>query len=73
MKRMAIVFGILCLGVFTMFIERDKKKSKKFFKINTPGEDEITGPHGEPVLIGSHGGRYYLKGDKKVYLKHKDD
>ncbi len=29
MKRLAIVFSILCIGVFAMLIEKDTKKSKK--------------------------------------------
>jgi hypothetical protein len=72
MKRLAVVFGILCLGVFTMFIEKDQKKKKKkvFTDDFIPGVED-TGPHGEPVLVGSGGGRYYKKGGKKIYLRHK--
>ena len=70
MKRLAIVFGVLCLGVFAMFIENNKKKKNK--NISYENDDvEFTGPHGEKILVGNSGGRYYLKGDKKVYIKRK--
>ncbi len=29
MKRLAIVFGVLCFGVYVMLTEKDKKKKKK--------------------------------------------
>ncbi len=29
MKRLAIVFGVLCFGVYLMLTEKDKKKKKK--------------------------------------------
>ena len=68
MKRLAITFGILTLAVFTMLIENDKKdkkakKTKRFLEV------EATGPNGEPILEGSGGGKYYLKDDKKIYLR----
>lgn len=68
MKRLAITLGVLSLAVFTMFIEKDKKnkkgkKAKKFLEV------EVAGPNGEPVLSGSGGGKYYIKDDKKVYLR----
>jgi len=31
-------------------------------------DDRMKGPNGEKVYIGPNGGRYYMKGDKKVYL-----
>lgn len=67
MKRLAILVCALGVGVFTMFIENDKKKKKKRFL-----DPELRGPHGEPVSIGSGGGRYYIKDDRKVYLRHKN-
>lgn len=70
MKRLAIVFGVLCLGVFAMFIEKDNKV-KKIFHRESEDDVEFTGPHGEKILIGSSGGRYYLKGKKKIYVKRK--
>ncbi len=71
MKRLAITFGILCLGVFAMFIETDKKKKKKR-KEERLVSVELAGPHGETVLTGSHGGKYYMKDDRKIYIRHKD-
>ncbi len=72
MKRLAIVFGVLCLGVFAMFIEKDKKKGKKIFGDKDEDAIEFTGPHGEKIMVGSSGGRYYLRGDKKIYVKKKN-
>ncbi|MEP7230083.1 MAG: hypothetical protein ABI691_07515 [Ginsengibacter sp.] len=70
MKRLAIVFGVLCIGIFTMFIENDKKKRKSIYSKNDK-DVEFTGPHGEKILVGSSGGSYYLRGDRKVYVKKK--
>ena len=70
MKRLAVAFGILCLGVFAMFIEKDKKKDKKIVPDESE-EVEFTGPHGEKIMIGSSGGKYYLRGKKKVYVRRK--
>lgn len=71
MKKLAITFGILCLGIFVMFIEKDKKKGKK--TRTGKGERLISveaGPHGETILTGSHGGKYYMKNDRKIYIRH---
>jgi hypothetical protein len=38
MKRIAIVFGILCIATFMMLTEKDKKKIKK--KIKNPFPDD---------------------------------
>lgn len=69
MKRLAIVFGVLCLGVFAMFIEKDKKKGERLFSDESENDVEFTGPHGEKILVGSNGGKYYLKGKKKIYVR----
>lgn len=69
MKRLVIVFGILSLAVFNMLIEKDKKKKKKSKKDKNFLAVESAGPNGEPVLSGAEGGKYYMKGDKKVYLR----
>ncbi len=68
MKRLAFASGVLFLAVFSMFIGKDKKgkkskKDKNFLAV------ESAGPDGEPILSGAEGGRYYMKGDKKVYLR----
>ncbi len=68
MKRLAIMFGILSLAVFTMLIEKDKKNKKSKKEMNFL-EVEIAGPNGEPILSGSEGEKYYVRGDKKVYLR----
>lgn len=48
MKSLAIIFGVLCLGVFTMLMEKNKKKGKEtFFDESNEVDIEFTGPHGE--------------------------
>jgi hypothetical protein len=33
-------------------------------------DDRMKGPNGEKIYIGANGGRYYLSGNKKVYVKY---
>ncbi len=68
MKRLAIAFGVLSLAVFTMLIEKDKKK-KRSKKEKHFLEVEIAGSNGEPILSSAGGEKYYMKGGKKVYLR----
>ncbi|MEO6639345.1 MAG: hypothetical protein ABIN25_13790 [Ginsengibacter sp.] len=68
MKRLALAFGVLSLAVFTLFMGKEKKrkktkKGKKFLAV------EMDGPHGEPILNDGKGGKYYMKGNKKVSLR----
>lgn len=69
MKKLFLLLSVLGLSVVTMFLETDKKNKKKKRFL----DPEITGPHGEPVLIGSNGGRYYFKNDRKIYVRHKHE
>ncbi|MDQ6762219.1 MAG: hypothetical protein M3015_06290 [Bacteroidota bacterium] len=69
MKRLAVVFGILSLTVFAMLIEKNKKKKKKSKKEKKFLEVEMSAPNGEPILSGAGGGKYYMNGGKKVYLR----
>lgn len=68
MKRLAVMFGILSLAVFTMFIEKDKKK-KKSKKERNFLEVETASPDGAQILSSAEGEKYYVKGGKKVYLR----
>ncbi len=68
MKKLAVLCCVLGLGIFTMLLEKDTKKKKKKRVL----DPESTGPHGEPVIIGSNGGKYYFKNDRKVYISHKN-
>ena len=67
MKKILILLGVLGISVATMVLETDKKKKKKKRFL----DPEITGPHGEPVLIGANGGRYYFKNERKIYIRYK--
>ena len=33
-------------------------------------DDRMKGPKGEKIYIGPNGGRYYLNGDKKIYVPY---
>lgn len=50
---------------------KEEKKRKKIFIDEREDNVEFTGPHEEKILVGSSGGRYYLKGKKKIYLGKK--
>ena len=70
MKRLAIIFGVLFLAIFTLWLgdnKRKKKVSDKEGKI----DKGMTGPRGERIFIGAGGGRYFTKDDKKVYVGYK--
>ncbi|MDQ2863007.1 MAG: hypothetical protein M3R50_05025 [Bacteroidota bacterium] len=69
MKKLLLLLGVLSVSVATMFLETDKKKKKKKQFLDL----EITGPGGEPVLIGANGGRYYFKNERKIYIRHKHE
>ena len=72
MKRLAIIFSVLFLSVFTLWQAKNKKKSAKN-KITHEGEidEEMRGPRGEEMYIGSGGGRYFIRGNKKIYVGYK--
>ena len=50
MKRLAVVFGIMCIGVLLLLSEKDKKQlsaegkklKKKFKKSHFPGKDLVS-------------------------------
>ncbi|MEO7311480.1 MAG: hypothetical protein ABIX01_13845 [Chitinophagaceae bacterium] len=39
-------------------------------KYNDNVDDRMKGPNGEKIFIGRNGGRYYLKGEKKIYVPY---
>lgn len=50
MKRLAIIFGVMCLGVWLLLSEKDKKQisdegrkiKKKFKKSHFPGKEMVS-------------------------------
>ncbi len=68
MKKIAIVFSILFLSVFTLWRSKNKKKLAKH-----EGEidEEMRGPRGEEMYIGSGGGRYFIRNNKKIFVGYK--
>ena len=71
MKRLAVILSVLFVTVFTLW-QTDKKKKKKN-KEDKEGQIDkgMTGPRGERIYIGSGGGRYFTKDDKKIYVGYK--
>jgi hypothetical protein len=46
-------------------------KNVKTTKYNDNIDDRMKGPNGEVVYIGTSGGRFYMKNNKKVYVEYK--
>ncbi len=72
MKRLAIIFSVLFLSVFTLWQSKNKKKDARN-KNKHEGEidEEMRGPSGEEMYIGSGGGRYFIRNNKKIYVGYK--
>ena len=73
MKKIALILSILIVSVLTMFLGSEKKNKRK--KIAPPPEnnldEDMVGPRGEEIFIGSGCGRYYIKSGKKIYVGYK--
>ncbi len=48
-----------------------KTKIVKNDKYHDNIDNRMKGPNGEVVYIGTSGGRYYMKNNKKVYVEYK--
>lgn len=71
MKRLAVIFGVMFLAVFTLW-QGDKRKKRRNKKDAEGQIDKgMTGPRGERIFIGAGGGRYFTKDDKKIYVGYK--
>jgi hypothetical protein len=71
MKRLAVIFGVMFLAVFTLW-QGDKRKKRRNKKDAGGQIDKgMTGPRGERIFIGAGGGRYFTKDDKKIYVGYK--
>lgn len=72
MKKLAIIFSVLFLSVFILWQSKSKKKLAKN-KTTPEGEidEEMRGPKGEEMYIGSGGGRYFIRNNKKIYVGYK--
>ena len=72
MKKLAIVFGVLLLAVFALFLGSNKEKKSMVTRVPEGNHDEdMAGPRGEEIFIGSGGGRYFIKDGKKIYVGYK--
>ena len=70
MKRLAIIFGVMFLAVFTLW-QGDKRKKRKKKDAEGLIDKGMTGPRGERIFIGAGGGRYFTKDHKKIYVGYK--
>ena len=83
-KFLLLPFALFCMASNAQ--PRPKQKIKKpvtlraedsVLWVKKPGtkytdnvDDRMKGPNGEKIFIGPNGGRYYLKGYKKVYVPY---
>ena len=73
-KLLLLPFALISLASFAqqkkkeLKVAVDSTKVKATNKYTDNVDDRMKGPNGEKVFIGPSGGRYYMKGDKKVYL-----
>jgi len=68
MKKLLLVLSVLAAAMFTLFLGSDKKKVKK---VTPEIDEEMAGPRGEEIYIGSGGGRYFIKNGKRIYVGYK--
>lgn len=72
MKKILILLSVIIVAVLTLFLGDDKNKRSK---VAPPPEnnldEEMVGPRGEQIFIGSGGGRYYIKDGRKIYVGYK--
>lgn len=73
MKKLWVILSVLVVAVITLFLGGDEKNKRP--KIAPPPEnnldEEMVGPRGEQIFIGSGGGRYYIKDGRKIYVGYK--
>ena len=73
MKRLGLIFGIMGISFIALLASsnsRGNQNLKPGKRDNNAGNDSY-GPNGELIHVGSGGGRYYMRKNKKVYIGHK--
>ena len=72
MKRLTIIFSVLFLSIFTLWQSTNNKRLARN-KNKDEGEidEEMRGPRGEEMYIGSGGGRYFIRNNKKIFVGYK--
>lgn len=70
MKRLAVILSVMGLAILSLLMGSDKKSKKDTSNIGNLDE-EMVGPRGEEIFIGTNGGRYFLKDGKKIYVGYK--
>ena len=76
MKKLLIAC-ILLMFTAASFSQKTKphkiqtKKKISTDKYHDNIDNRMKGPKGEVIYIGAHGGRYYMKNDKKIYVEFK--
>ncbi len=72
MKRLGVLFSVLFLCIFTL-LQSSGRKKPGHTKSKHEGEvdEEIKGPGGEDVYVGSGGGRYFIRNNRKIFVAYK--
>lgn len=70
MKMLGIIFGIMTVGFIALLSSPDDKQKVKMLHTDGEVDSDMTGPEGQQVLIGTGGGRYYIRKNRKVYVGH---
>ncbi|MEO6455878.1 MAG: hypothetical protein ABIN97_17485 [Ginsengibacter sp.] len=74
MKKLVIILSVLIAAVLALFLGSEKEKRPKIAPPPESNIDEdMAGPRGEEIFIGSGGGRYYIKDDRKIYVGYKGE
>ncbi len=72
MKKIVLLLSLIIAAVLTLFLGNDNNKPRK---VAPPPEnnldEEMVGPRGEQIFIGSGGGRYYVKDGRQIYVGYK--
>ncbi len=75
MKNLIIAISMVFISA-TSFAQKTHKATKdatkpKMDKYHDNIDNRMKGPNGEVIYMGEKGGRYYMKGGKKVYVEYK--
>ncbi len=72
MKKIVLLLSVIIVAVLTLFLGNDNNKPSKVASLPENNlDEEMVGPRGEEIFIGSGGGRYYIKNDRKIYVGYK--
>ncbi|MEO6328628.1 MAG: hypothetical protein ABIO55_06840 [Ginsengibacter sp.] len=73
MKKLAFFISILLVALVALVFRNEKTHNQTKIAPTTVEslDEDMVGPRGEEIFIGSGGGRYYLKDDRRIYVGYK--